>query len=129
MNMAQRAGAPNAAGRREHARQELEVAVDFQSEHNFYTGLTQNISEGGLFVATNELRPIGSRVRVRFSLPGTPRPVEVDTEVRWRKEVTALHRIEGAQGIGLRFLNLTPEAMAAIKEFIRRRDSLFYDDE
>jgi hypothetical protein len=31
--------------------------------------------------------------------------------------------------MGLRFLNLSPEAMAAINEFLDQRDSLFYDDE
>ena len=35
---------------------DLEVKVDLESDHNFYTGLTQNISAGGLFIATHHLR-------------------------------------------------------------------------
>ncbi len=116
------------SGRREHPRAELEVAVDLQSEHNFYTGLTQNISAGGLFVSTNELRPIGSKIRVRLTLPGSNRPIEVDTEVRWVKEISALRRTDD-QGMGLRFLELGADAAKTIDAFLARRDSLFYDDE
>ncbi len=119
---------PDELGRREYARFQMEVAIDFQSEHNFYTGLTQNISEGGLFIATNQIKPIGSRVRVRFTLPGSLRAIDVDTEVRWVREITALQRFDGAQGIGLRFLNLAPDAAQAIKGFLASRDSIFYDD-
>ena len=50
---------------------DLEVKVDLESDHNFYTGLTQNISSGGLFIATNALRKIGDRITLKFSLPGT----------------------------------------------------------
>ena len=35
---------------------DLEVKVDLESDHNFYTGLTQNISSGGVFIATHHLR-------------------------------------------------------------------------
>lgn len=115
--------------RRESPRILIEVAVDWRSEHNFYTGLTQNISEGGLFVATNQLKPIGSRIQVRFSLPGIATPIAVETEVRWVREATALKKIEGGQGMGLRFLDLPPEAAAAVRSFLRGRESLFYDED
>ncbi len=118
----------SAPARREHPRYTLEIAVDLQSEHNFYTGLTQNISAGGLYVATNALRPIGAAVRVKLTLPGSSKPVEVDTEVRWVKELSSLRRFD-AQGMGLRFVDLSDEAVGTIKAFLAKRDSLFYDDE
>ncbi len=114
--------------RREHPRCHLEVAVDFQSEHNFYTGLTRNISQGGLFVATNHLRRIGEHLRVRLTLPGG-RTVEIETEVRWVKDASVSRFLEGGQGMGLRFVELAPEAAAAIQAFLDKRDSLFFDDE
>jgi uncharacterized protein (TIGR02266 family) len=110
-------------------RYDLEVKVDFDSDHNFYTGLTQNISAGGLFIATHQLRRIGDRITLKFNLPGTEGVVEVETEVRWIRENSALTRADGATGMGVRFINLTPEATVAIQKFLSTRDSLYYDDE
>src|SRR5579862_3686839 len=84
---------------------DLEVKVDLESDHNFYTGLTQNISSGGLFIATNVIRKIGDRITLKFSLPGTGEMVSVETEVRWIRENSALHKVEGATGMGVRFVN------------------------
>jgi uncharacterized protein (TIGR02266 family) len=108
---------------------DLEVKVDLESDHNFYTGLTQNISSGGLFIATSAIRKIGDRITLQFSLPGTPDLVSVETEVRWIRENSALHRVDGATGMGVRFVNLSPVASAAITKFLESRDSLYYDDE
>lgn len=108
---------------------DLEVKVDLESDHNFYTGLTQNISAGGLFIATHVLRKIGDRITLNFVLPGSDKPVAVETEVRWIRENTALQKVDGSTGMGVRFINLSPEASAAINKFLQSRDSLFYDDE
>src|SRR5436190_17016844 len=108
---------------------DLEVKVDLESEHNFYTGLTQNISAGGLFIATHHLRRIGDRITLKFLLPGSDKALAVETEVRWIRENTALMRADGGTGMGVRFINLTPEAQTAITSFIQSRESLYYDDE
>ena len=59
---------------------DLEVTVDLESDHNFYTGLTQNISSGGVFIATQaalkhmksggRIISIGSAVGERVAAPG-----------------------------------------------------------
>jgi len=108
---------------------DLEVNVDLESDHNFYTGLTQNISSGGVFIATNALRKIGDRITLKFSLPGTGETLAVETEVRWIRENSALHKVDGATGMGVRFVNLSPAAATAIQKFVESRDSLYYDDE
>jgi molecular chaperone DnaK len=110
-------------------RHDLEVKVDLESEHNFYTGLTQNISSGGLFIATHHLRKIGDRITLKFTLPNSEKVLAVETEVRWIRENTALMRAEGGTGMGVRFINLTPETSAAINSFVQARESLYYDDE
>ena len=126
-------GAKVAQNQQQHVRAserfDLEVKVDLESDHNFYTGLTQNISAGGLFIATNAIRKIGDRITLQFSLPGTPEPLAVETEVRWIRENSALSRVDGATGMGVRFVNLSPQAAAIIQQFLESRDSLYYDDE
>ena len=108
---------------------DLEVKVDLESDHNFYTGLTQNISAGGLFIATHHLRKIGDRITLKFTLPGSDKQLAVETEVRWIRENTALLRADHGTGMGVRFINLSAEASAAISAFVESRESLYYDDE
>jgi uncharacterized protein (TIGR02266 family) len=115
-------------GARVAERFDLEVKVDLESDHNFYTGLTQNISAGGLFIATHQLRRIGDYIKVKFSLPGAPSAVSVNTEVRWIRENSLLHRFDGSTGMGVRFIDLSEEASQAILSFLESRDSLYYDD-
>jgi uncharacterized protein (TIGR02266 family) len=114
------------AERRAEPRIELEVEVGLETDHNFYTGLTQDISSGGLFVATSIMYGVGQRLRVRFSLPGQNEPITADAEVRWVRDPRAM-KTDSPEGIGLRFVELPAEAHAHISQFLSRRDSLFYD--
>ena len=63
-----------------------------------------------------------------FSLPGSPATISVNTEVRWIRENSLLHRFDGSTGMGVRFIDLSPEASAAIQGFLESRESLYYDD-
>lgn len=105
--------------------------MGLETDSNFYTGLTQDISTGGLFVATHRLRPRGEKVTVRFSLPGG-QPLVVDAEVRWIRDVNPLsdgRHQENPTGMGLKFINLSPQIRTAIAAFLKQRDSIFFDDE
>jgi len=118
--------APHGAERREHKRYELIVDVNFESASNFFTGLTQDISRGGLFVATYDLRAVGEKVQVKFQLPDEPDAIEVIAEVKWVRENTSLQRAE-TYGIGLQFVDLPDSAVKVIDRFMSKRDSIFYD--
>jgi uncharacterized protein (TIGR02266 family) len=114
--------------RRTNRRIELEVEIGMESDHNFYTGLTRDISSGGIFVATGVTYEVGDKMSIRFSLPGRNEPIAVEAQVAWVRDPRTV-RTDGPEGMGLKFINLTPEARAAIAEFLDQRDSLFYDDE
>ncbi len=100
--------------------------MGLESDYNFYTGLTQDISSGGLFVATSIQYRVGDRLRVRFSLPGRIEPITAETEVRWVRDPRAM-KTDAPEGIGLRFVELPENAQAEISQFLSRRESLFYD--
>jgi uncharacterized protein (TIGR02266 family) len=114
------------ADRRLEPRYAVAVAVTFESEHNFYTGLTSDLSGGGLFVATHQIRPVGERIQLRLTLPTSKEPIDAVTEVRWVR-TTELRGGGGEAGMGLRFLQLAPAAKTAIQAFLKKRDSLFFD--
>jgi uncharacterized protein (TIGR02266 family) len=114
------------ADRRQEPRYAVAVAVTFESDHNFYTGLTSDLSGGGLFVATHQIRSVGERVQLHFTLPTLREPIEAVTEVRWVR-ATPMPSGGGEAGMGLQFLQLAPQAKEAIKAFLKKRDSLFFD--
>jgi len=111
--------------RRTAPRHDLNVDVTFESEHNFYTGLTQDLGGGGLFVSTRVLRPIGECVRVRLTLPGSPEVLDAIAEIRWVRPVDTA---EGDAGMGLQFLQMSGKTKQAVKEFVAKREAMILTD-
>lgn len=124
--MAQAAEAKRGQERRAHQRARLKTSVSFASESNFYTGFTRDISEGGLFVATHNVIPVGGLVDLEFSLPDDGPPIKVKAEVRWAAEYNELS--DCPPGLGLSFTDLPEEGRGRIERFVEMRDTLFYDD-
>jgi type IV pilus assembly protein PilZ len=114
--------------RRTGPRYQVQVEVGLQTESNFYTGLTQDLSGGGIFVATNQIRQIGDRIKVLLTLPGQRETFEILAEVRWVRSITFSRNVEDP-GMGLRFLQMSPGAKKAVTDFLTKRESLFFDED
>ncbi|MCB9555366.1 MAG: Hsp70 family protein [Deltaproteobacteria bacterium] len=118
----------SSSGERRHtARVRLEVDVDYFTEHNFYLGFSQNIGCGGLFVATADGPAIGTELDVAFSLPGGRTRFVVPARVRWRREPNPAAP-QWAAGVGVEFVALSPDVEGVLKEFIKHREPLFFDE-
>lgn len=114
--------------RRRHERLVVEIEVNLTSDHNFYTAFTQNISEGGIFVATTRLLPVGTPLEFSFTLHPDRQPISVTGCVRWVRDPVLYDR-DTVPGMGIEFTNLDAATQRRINEFIvRTRDSLFYDE-
>lgn len=109
---------------RVHPRVELHVEVTLESGHNFYTGLSSNVSEGGLFVASDTPLPIGTRLLVRFALEGEAATIDAVCEVCWLRPRSA----DFPTGFGMRFLEISDEALARVATFVAGRDTIFWED-
>jgi uncharacterized protein (TIGR02266 family) len=118
---------PVAAGPgRSGARIPMQTQVDMSSDSNVFTGFSTNLGEGGVFVATLNLLPVGTPVDLTFSLPGNTR-LTVKGEVRWTREID--DRVPDVfPGVGVRFVELGPEATQALHKFVAEREPLFYPD-
>jgi uncharacterized protein (TIGR02266 family) len=119
------------AERRQVPRVEAVFDVTLESEHNFFTGFSENLSEGGVFVAawafSNGSPPVhGDRIHLTFTLPDGGSAIEVTAEVRWARAHNELSDTPPA--LGLRFLDLGDEHRQRIEGFVRSRDPLFYPD-
>lgn len=108
------------------ARVKMQAAVDFNSDDNFFNGFSANISDGGLFVATVNLLPLGTEVDLSFSLPSGER-IEAKGKVQWVREVND-QLIDAFPGMGVQFSELNPVAQSAISQFLVQRDPLFFAD-
>jgi uncharacterized protein (TIGR02266 family) len=119
---------PSRRDQRDARRFPLKVEVNYTSEHNFYAGFMENMSSGGLFVATHEPASIGDSVEVTFTVPGLNHTCTSVCEVRWLREYNP-DAPDTIPGMGLKFTRLDPEARAAVELFVRHREPIFFDDE
>jgi len=113
--------------RRVHARRDVELEVTLEGETNFYLGLTENLSAGGLFIATHVVRPIGTKLDVSFKLPNAAEPIKATGTVRWVREYSETS--DTSPGIGVRFEHISAEQNGQILQFLAARAPLFYDED
>jgi len=113
---------------RKNPRVEAELEVSFEvsegGPHNFYTGITQDLSQGGIFLATHRILPIGSRIRVAFALLG--REISAEAEVVWTRSREASGP-EVEPGMGMRFVALAKEDGEFIAAYVAERETIYYD--
>jgi uncharacterized protein (TIGR02266 family) len=107
---------------RRRQRQTVEIEVGISSESNFFVGFTENLSEGGVFVATYARKPIGAHVDVVLTFPNGA-SIQVPGVVRWLRDASS----EGWPGMGVQFEQLSPEDEKNIRKFLSLREPMFYD--
>ncbi len=113
--------------RRASPRFAVELDVSLGSEHNFYAGFVENMSAGGVFVATHMLKPVGEKLELAIHLPDNEVVVRGIGEVRWIREYSEQSNVP--PGMGVRFVHLEPASLEAIEAFLAQREPLFFDDE
>ena len=101
---------PTLREQRAHPRCRFHTEVTLESHRRRYTGLTHDISRGGLFLATERLFPLGQLVNLSFALPGYPCPFEARASVRWIRDASFTGDPEHPPGMGLEFLELRQRA-------------------
>lgn len=125
-----------AEDQRKHPRFVLSLAITLQGENNFYTGLSENISEAGVFIATQQMLAIGTPVVLSFTLPNALDPISVLGTVQWVRGPDAMAKAEnnfGAHfsevkpGMGVQFSDVDQQSIRTIREFMQFRDPEFFD--
>lgn len=111
---------------RQFERIEQGVDVSINSDSNFYTGFTENISEGGVFIATYQFLPVGSEIEFSMTLKPGIKKVKVRGVVRWLRDVQESRGV--SPGMGIEFISLSPEVKERINAFLQKiRDPLFFE--
>jgi type IV pilus assembly protein PilZ len=90
--------------RRLHPRKEVELEIVYSSLDTFFYDYAVNISRGGMFIKTDNALHVGSKVNLRFSLPGSDRIIE--TSGRVKHTVSGKSRTDEPHGMGIEFEGL-----------------------
>lgn len=100
-----------------HPRARAAIRVEFQFGGTRAEGVTNDVSEGGIYLETDVAAEPGTRIYLRLFLPGdeSAPPLEMVGVVRRRSERPSEH---GAVGLGVRFEIAHARARVALGEFI-----------
>ena len=104
----------------------MHVDIDVYSENNFWSGITMDLSEGGVFIATHKDMQVGDLLIVDMDIPGEAEPLIALAEVRWSR-IFSDNR-ECPPGHGLAFVHISDDALGKIRRFVERfRDPLLFE--
>jgi len=117
---------PATGTRRLHGRARVELDVTVTSEHNFYAGFVENMSVGGVFIATHQLAPVGERLDFAVQLPGEAEPIRGVGVVRWLRVYSEASNVP--PGMGIKFDPLDAASQRAIDAFLAEREPLFHEE-
>jgi len=102
--------------RRRETRESLVLKVEYADADGLIHDYTANISQGGTFVVTDRMLPIGSQVRLVLSFPGLIKPLPLAARVVWHKE----SEDETEHGVGVEFDLGDAETQARLSELVER---------
>jgi uncharacterized protein (TIGR02266 family) len=115
--------------KRESERHNRELNVDFEvsvdGPHTFFTGITQDISKGGVFLATHQIYPVGTNMVLSFVIEGVH--IKIEAVVRWIRDPEKIQSKDILPGMGLQFIDPGKEVSEAFEKFLEKKDPLLLD--
>jgi molecular chaperone DnaK len=112
-------GGASGRARRRHPRAKLSILVQYRFDtlHDFLGEYAEDISLGGMFIRTDEPRPVGSMIYLQFALKDGSRLIEGLGRV---VHVTppGSSDSERPAGMGIEFVNFDPESEAFLQDLV-----------
>ena len=105
------------ADRRSHDRRTanripLDLWVEEEKGNELYFRRTGNVSLGGIYFEQTIPHALGTRVKLRFSLPGSTDVMEA------AGEIVNTPQVKDGLGMGLRFTDVSPAVLRALGKFL-----------
>lgn len=94
--------------------------VRFKSGKQFLTEYTENLSRGGMFVASNKPLEPGSLIEAEIEVEGIEQPLKVEGRVAYRLDSEEAQKVGRSGGMGVQFVDLSPEVQARLHQYIQR---------
>jgi uncharacterized protein (TIGR02266 family) len=99
--------------KRRFRRRTVRVLVDFQVEGVFHCEYATTLGAGGMFLDSDLPLAIGTRLKLRFRLPGSEGLHEIEGRVAWRHGAEEAERAGASLGIGVEFTDAVGAAALA----------------
>ena len=99
---------PDNFNRRSSPRVVLGIPVQYRFGNTIAAALTLNLSHGGIAIRTTSPLDAGSKIKVRFRMPGSKRDVDAEGRVAWSN---------GHVGMGIQFEKVDPTNQTIIDNF------------
>jgi Tfp pilus assembly protein PilZ len=80
-----------------------------------YNSYILDINQHGAYIETNETFAVGQEMKLTFASPNSRRPLNITGEVIRRD----------AQGVGIKFQNLTTLELDTIRSFVEDRQTVY----
>lgn len=100
---------PDNFNRRSSPRVVLGIPVQYRFSNTIAAALTLNLSHGGVAVRTTSPLEGGSKIKVRFRLPGSKNEIHADGRVAWS---------DRRVGMGIQFERVDPPHQTLIDDFV-----------
>jgi uncharacterized protein (TIGR02266 family) len=100
---------PDNFNRRSSPRVVLGIPVQYRFGHTIAAALAWNLSHGGIAIRTTSPLETGTKIKVRFRLPGSKRDVEADGRVAWT---------DRRVGMGVQFEKVEAGSQVLVDNFV-----------
>src|SRR5213595_3669309 len=100
---------PDSFNRRSSPRVVLGIPIQYRFGNTIAAALTLNLSHGGIAIRTTSPLDAGSRIRVRFRMPGSKKDIDAEGHVAWS---------DRRVGMGLQFEIVDPANQTIIDRFV-----------
>jgi uncharacterized protein (TIGR02266 family) len=100
---------PDNFNRRSSPRVVLGIPVQYRFGNTIAAALTLNLSHGGIAIRTTSPVESGSKIKVRFRMPGSKRDIDAEGRVAWS---------DRRVGMGIQFETVDPASQTLIDNFV-----------
>jgi len=100
---------PDNFNRRTSPRVVLGIPIQYRFGNTIAAALTLNLSRGGIAIRTTSPLEGGSKIRVRFRMPGSKRDIDAEGRVAWS---------DRRVGMGIQFEKVDPANQSIIDNFV-----------
>jgi uncharacterized protein (TIGR02266 family) len=100
---------PDNFNRRSSPRVVLGIPIQYRFGNTIAAALTLNLSRGGIAIRTTSPLESGSKIKVRFRMPGSKRDIDAEGRVAWS---------DRRVGMGIQFERVDPAHQGIIDNFV-----------
>ncbi len=102
--------------KRQSPRANTKIEIMFKEFGAFIKVYMLNVSNGGLFIKTDNPLPLEAPVLLKLTLPGAPDAMEIEGRVVWNNPKGRKNSFP--KGMGIQFIKMAPEHEEIIQGFV-----------